>query len=82
MLDGLPPKREKQMHGFGFLRKYLGRIMLELSGVVKGIIPRHGIRTLPTCYLRLVRARIGYEVVSGPEGLGWSWLRRVTGDNL
>ena len=38
-----------------------------------------GIRTCLSCNRRLVPAKIGYEVVSGLEGLGWFWLRRVTG---
>ena len=46
------------------------------------VLTQHGIRIRPHCKLRLARVRIGYEVYRGLEGLGWLWLRRVTGDNL
>lgn len=34
------------------------------------VLTRHGICILSTCNLRLVGARIGYEVDPGLEGLG------------
>ena len=48
-----------------------------LSGVVRARHPY-----LPELQSAARAATIGHEVVSGLEGLGWFWLRRVTADNL